>query len=152
MDDNCKIREMKLEDYEGVYDLWMSIHGFCIRSIDDSREGVERFIRRNPTTSIVAEAAGKIVGAVLCGNDGRRGCLYHVCVASLYRKQGIGKAMVAEAVEALQREQINKISVVAFTDNAVGNRFWKDLGWTQRDDLNYYDYTLNEKNRTTFNP
>ena len=58
------IRVMTMDDFEAVHALWMEIHGFGIRSIDDSREGVERFIRRNPTTSMVAEADGKIVGAL----------------------------------------------------------------------------------------
>ena len=60
-----KIRVMREEDYEGVYALWTSISGFGIRTIDDSKEGVEKFIRRNPTTSMVAEEDGKIVGAML---------------------------------------------------------------------------------------
>ena len=75
-----KIRPMTIEDYDEVYALWMTIKGFGIRSIDDSREGTERFLKRNPTTSIVAEADGKLVGAILCGHDGRTGCFYHVCV------------------------------------------------------------------------
>ena len=74
------IRPMVEEDYEKVYELWKTIKGFGIRSMDDSREGVARFIRRNPSTSIVAQADGQIVGAILCGHDGRRGCFYHVCV------------------------------------------------------------------------
>ena len=86
-----KIRVMTIEDYEQVHDLWMSIHGFGIRSIDDSYEGVERFIKRNPTTSVVAVADGRIVGSILCGHDARRGCLYHVCVHEDFRKHGIGK-------------------------------------------------------------
>ena len=69
---------MTIDDFEQVHSLWMEIHGFGIRSIDDSKEGVERFIRRNPDTSIVACMDGKIVGAILCGQDGRRGCFYHV--------------------------------------------------------------------------
>ena len=74
------IRVMTIEDFDQVHALWMSIKGFGIRSVDDSKEGVERFLKRNPTTSVVAEEDGKIVGAILCGHDGRRGCLYHVCV------------------------------------------------------------------------
>ena len=74
------VRLMTIEDYEEVHALWMKIKGFAIRSIDDSREGVERFLRRNPTTSVVAVEDGRIVGAILCGHDGRQGCLYHVCV------------------------------------------------------------------------
>lgn len=146
-----KIREMKAEDFEEVHKLWMTIHGFGIRSIDDSREGVERFLKRNPTTCIVAEDNGKIIGTILCGHDGRRGCFYHVCVDEAYRKHGIGRAMAVAAMEALRREHINKVSLIAFTNNEVGNRFWKGMGWTFRDDLNYYDFTLNEENITKFN-
>ena len=87
------IRAMMIEDYEGVYKLWKQIKGFGIRSIDDSREGLERFLRRNPTTSIVAEEEGEIVGSILCGHDGRRGCFYHVCVAEEHRMKGIGTQM-----------------------------------------------------------
>ena len=145
------IREMKEDDYDQVYALWMSIHGFGIRSIDDSREGVSRFLKHNPTTSVVAEVGTEIVGAILCGHDGRRGCLYHVCVGEDYRKHGIGKAMVVACMRALQKEQINKVSIIAFKSNSVGNEFWKDAGWTLREDLNYYDFPLNEENITRFN-
>ncbi len=145
------IRIMTIEDYEGVKALWMKIKGFGIRSIDDSKEGVERFIKRNPTTSVVAVEDGKIVGSILCGHDGRRGCLYHVCVDEAYRMRGIGKNMVVMAMEALKEEGINKVSLIAFTKNDIGNAFWKEIGWTKREDLNYYDFTLNEANITAFN-
>lgn len=145
------IRAMALEDYENVHALWMKIKGFAIRSIDDSREGVERFLNRNPGISVVAEEDGKIVGAILCGHDGRRGCMYHVCVDPDYRLKGIGKGMVVFAMEALRREKINKVSLIAFTQNDIGNAFWKEIGWTGRKDLNYYDFTLNTANIEAFN-
>lgn len=145
------IRVMTIEDYEGVRALWMQIRGFGIRSIDDSKEGVERFLKRNPTTSVVAVEDGKIVGSILCGHDGRRGCLYHVCVDEAYRMRGIGKSMVVKTMEALKEEKINKVSLIAFTQNDIGNAFWKEIGWTKREDLNYYEFTLNEANITAFN-
>ena len=130
------IREMTIDDYEKVYGLWMQIQGFGIRSIDDSREGVERFLKRNPTTSVVAEQNGRIVGSILCGHDGRTGSFYHVCVADDYRKRGEG---------------INKVSLVAFKSNSLGNEFWNHVGWTRREDFNVYDFILNEENITRFN-
>ncbi len=151
MDKNIKIRVMKEADFEEVHALWMTIHGFGIRTIDDSKEGVVRFLRRNPTTSAVAVCDGKIVGAILCGHDGRRGTFYHVCVEEGYRKHGIGKAMAVFCMKALQNEQINKVSLIAFRNNEVGNHFWKSVGWTYREDLNYYDFVLNEENITNFN-
>ena len=145
------VRIMTIEDYEGVYALWKKIKGFGIRSIDDSKEGVARFLKRNPTTSVVAEKDGRIVGSILCGHDGRRGCLYHVCVDEDYRRHGIGKRMVVFAMKALKEEKINKVSLIAFTENDIGNAFWNTIGWTVRLDLNYYDFTLNEENITAFN-
>ena len=139
------IRTMTIEDYDEVYAL------FGLRSVDDSREGIARFLKRNPTTSVVAVEDGKVVGSILCGHDGRRGCLYHVCVDEDYRRRGIGKSMVVKAMEELEIEQINKVCLIAFTKNDVGNAFWNTIGWTERLDLNYYDFVLNEKNITAFN-
>ena len=145
------VRAMTIADYDAVHTLWMGIHGFGIRSIDDSKDGVERFLKRNPGISVVAESQGRIVGAILCGHDGRRGCMYHVCVHEDFRKHGIGKAMAVACMRALQAEHINKVNIIAFKTNAVGNQFWQGEGWTFREDLNYYDFTLNEANTTQFN-
>ncbi len=152
MDKKFTVRTMTEKDYDGLYALWMTIRGFGIRSIDDSKAGVERFLRRNPDTSVVAVGEdGAIVGGILCGHDGRRGCLYHVCVREDYRRMGIGKAMVVHCMNALKTEGINKVSLIAFTKNDVGNAFWNRVGWTKRQDLNYYEFTLNEANITEFN-
>ena len=145
------IRTMTIEDYDEVYALWKSIRGLAMRSLDDSREGVERFLRRNPASSVVAVEDGKVVGSILCGHDGRRGCLYHVCVHENYRMRGIGKAMVVHCMEELEKEQISKVSLIAFTKNDIGNAFWKEIGWTRRGDLNYYDFVLNHGNIEKFN-
>lgn len=145
------IRIMTIEDYQEVYDLWTRIRGLALRSIDDSYEGVKRFLKRNPTTSVVAVEDGKVIGSILCGNDGRRGCFYHVCVDEAYRRHGIGRQMVVKAMEALKEERVNKVCLIAFTKNDIGNAFWNTIGWTKRQDLNYYDFTLNDENITAFN-
>ena len=93
-------------DYDKVYSLWKSIKGFGIRKVDDSRVGVEAFLKRNPTTSVVAEEGGDIVGAILCGHDGRYGYMYHVCVKEEYRRQGIGQKMVVFCMRALKEEHM----------------------------------------------
>lgn len=149
--ENLTLNVMTAEDYPEVKKLWMTIRGFAIRSVDDSKEGVERFLRRNPTTSVVARVNGELVGAVLCGHDGRRGCLYHVCVREDHRRRGIGKAMVVFCIQALRAEHISKVSLIAFTSNDAGNAFWKQIGWMQRSDVNTYDFTLNEENVVSFN-
>lgn len=145
MEQQFEILEMKIEDYEEVYALWTGIQGFVLRGFDDSKERVGYFIRRNPTTSMVAKVEGKIVGAILCGHDGRSACFYHVCVQEAYRKQGIGEAMVCKCLDALKKEGISKVHLLAFKENELGNNFWKGLDWKQREDINYYEAILREQ-------
>lgn len=145
-----KIRTMKIEDYDGIFALWQTIHGFAIRSVDDSRRGIEKFLKRNPATSVVALAGEEIVGTILCGHDGRCGYFYHVCVREDVRKERVGERMVEEAKQRLMEEEICRVNLVAFQSNAAGNRFWQNQGWNQRD-VNYYDYILNMDNTMTFN-
>lgn len=150
------LKAMTPDDYDQVYELWESIHGFAIRSIDDSRKGVERFLERNPGVSVVAvyedEAAenSRIVGSILCGHDGRTASFYHVCVAEEFRRHGIGKDMVVFCMNALMERSINTISLVAFHDNIPGNSFWNGIGWTMRSDLNQYEFKLNKENIIAF--
>ena len=144
------IMPMTEDDYDDVRALWMTIRGFGIRALDDSREDIQRFIRRNPTTSVVARMDGRIVGSILCGSDGRQGALYHVCVARDYRRRGIGTHMVGYCMHQLRLMGINKVSLIAFTSNDAGNAFWKQIGWTRKSDVNYYEFVLNEQNITRF--
>ena len=87
---------------------------------------------------------------ILCGSDGRQGYLYHVCVAKEYRRRGIGTHMVGFCMHQLKAMGINKVALIAFTANDVGNAFWKQIGWNRRADVYYYDFVLNEKNITRF--
>lgn len=147
------IRTMRIQDYEDVVELWHHIEGFYIRSIDDSKEGIERFLLRNPNTSVVATITiakyTQVIGSILCGHDGRYGSLYHVCVRQEFRKQGVGTKMVAYALEALKKEQISSISLIAFSDNIIGNAFWKKQGWERRLNTNRYEFSLDSNNVTT---
>ena len=148
---NYSIRTMTENDYEEVFSLWKSIHGFAMRSLDDSKEGILKFIKRNPNTSAVATVDDKIVGSILAGHDGRHGSFYHVCVHENYRNHGIGKAMVTAAMIRLKEEGINKIQLVAFAGNEIGNHFWHAEGWREREDFNTYDFVLNDENIIKFN-
>ena len=123
---------MHTEDYPNVYRLWKTIKGFGIRSMDDSQEGVELFIRRNPSTSVVAEAGGEVVGAILCGHDGRRGCFYHVCVREDFRKQGIGKELLEHLIrDARQGGRIQVLSVTISASDPAAASLCRRYGFQQ---------------------
>ena len=148
--DEVRIQPMTVEDYDDVRALWMTIRGFGIRALDDSPADIRRFILRNPTTSVVARVGDRIVGSILCGSDGRQGSLYHVCVAREFRRRGIGTKMVGYCMQQLKLMGINKVSLIAFTRNDAGNAFWKQIGWTRKTDVNYYEFVLNQENITHF--
>ena len=148
--EEVRIQPMTVDDYDDVRALWMTISGFGIRTLDDSPADIRRFILRNPTTSVVARVEDRIVGSILCGSDGRQGSLYHVCVAREYRRRGIGTKMVGYCMQQLKLMGINKVSLIAFTRNDAGNAFWKQIGWTRKTDVNYYEFILNQENITQF--
>lgn len=141
-----KIRKMNIGDYEGVYELWTNTSGMGMRSMDDSREGIEKYLNRNPKTCFVAEIENEIFGVILSGHDGRRGYIYHTSVKETARKHGVGKALVSAAMEALKSEGINKVALVAFNTNELGNYFWEAQGFEERKDLVYRNKSLNNSN------
>ncbi len=139
------IRAMKNDDYDACFQLWNSISSIGMRSLDDSAEGIRTFLERNPHTSFIAEDSG-IIGTILCGHDGRRGYIYHTAVAEGCREAGIGKKLVDAALEALKYEGINKVGLVVFADNDLGNGFWESIGFEKREDLFYRNKSLNTRN------
>ena len=139
---DMSIRLMTIDDYEKVYDLWMSCAGMGLNNLDDSKDGIEKFLRRNPDTCFVADAENVIVGVIIVGNDGRRGYIYHTAVHPQYRKQGIAKNLVDTAMTALQKIGISKVALVVFERNEIGNEFWEKMGFTVRDDLIYRNKAL----------
>lgn len=136
------IRKMTIDDYDKVYALWLSCKGMGLNSVDDSREGIGRYLNRNPNTCFVCEEDGDIIGVILTGHDGRRGMIYHTAVHPDHRRKGIGEKMVEAALAALSEEGISKVNLVAFTRNEVGNAFWEKMGFTLRTDLSYRNRIL----------
>lgn len=141
-----QIRKMTINDYEEVYQLWINTTGMGMRSVDDSKEGIAKYLNRNPETCFVAESENEIIGVILCGHDGRRGFIHHTAVSEAVRKQGIGTALLNAAIEALKKQGINKVSLVAFCTNNLGNSFWESQGFIERTDLVYRNKSLNDNN------
>ena len=125
----------------------MACTGMGLNTIDDSREGIARYLKRNPNTCFVSEHDRTITGAILAGHDGRRGYIYHTAVSPAYRHQGIGTALVNAALHALANEGIISVALVVFTNNAAGNTFWERIGFTSRDDLTYRNKALRDITR-----
>ena len=138
---------MTIEDYDKVYSLWLSCKGMGLNDLDDSREGIARFLQRNPDTCFIAEESVDIVGVIIAGNDGRRGYIYHTAVSPDHQRKGIGSALVEAAVEALKNEGITKAALLVFARNETGNAFWEKQGFEKRADVYYRNKHLAETTR-----
>jgi ribosomal protein S18 acetylase RimI-like enzyme len=128
---------MTISDYDKVYSLWLNTPNMGLNNIDDSEEGIARYLARNPNTCFVAEKDGVIVGVILCGHDGRRGYIHHTAVAQSEQRSGIGTALVNAAMSVLECEGISKTALVVFSKNDKGNAFWEKQGFMTRPDLVY---------------
>jgi len=140
------IVKMSIDDYEEIYHLWSETSGLTVRTVDDSKDGILRFIKRNPHNNFVCKIDGKIIGCVLCGHDGRKGFIYHTVVDTNHRGKGIGKKLVQHAINSLKDENITKIGVLVNADNEIGNNFWDSLGFDLSSDLNYRLLPLDKLN------
>ena len=144
------IRKMVIDDYKKIYQLWMSCQGMGLNSVDDSKIGIERFLKRNPDTCFVAEEESAVKedaivkGVIMAGNDGRRGYIYHTAVLPSCRHQGIGAKLVHSVLYELKVAGISKVALVVFDRNLDGNLFWEKQGFTKREDLVYRNITLTE--------
>ena len=131
---NVTIRPMTIDDYDQVLTLWTGMEGVGLNE-SDSREGIKRFLERNQGLSLVAEEKDSIIGAVLCGHDGRRGYLHHLAVAPVCRRQGLGMQLVRVCLDRLRGEGLSRCNVFLLADNPSGRVFWKMAGYKPRPDL-----------------
>lgn len=125
--------------------MWQNTPNMGLRSLDDSKEGISLFLKRNPTTNFVAYDDDKLIGTILCGHDGRRGYIYHTVVLPEYRRQGIATNLVDMAVKALQEEGITRVCLNVMETNEQGKKFWIDRGWEKKDFLGFYSKAITDK-------
>ena len=130
-----ELREMNMADYEAVYALWRDSEGLKLSADDDSRESVKRFLERNPGLSFTAWDGKELVGAALCGHDGRHGYIHNLAVKKSHRRQGLGKSLVGRCMYALMALGIRRCHLYVLGDNQGAIQFWNRLGWQQRVEL-----------------
>ncbi len=130
-----EIEELFISDYEEIYSLWEKCEGVGL-SDADSKESIERYIKRNEGMSFVARSSNRIVATILAGHDGRRGYIHHLAVHDDFRRNGIGKELVKKSLEVISKEGINKCHIFVFKENDRATKFWTHEDWKIRDDLN----------------
>lgn len=136
-----RYRPMKIEDFEGLYELWRNTPGVDI-TLTDTLDGLAFFLERNPGLSFVAESGGQLIGGILCGHDGRRGFIHHLVVYTPFRRQGIARNLVERSLRQLDLIGLEKCHLFIRRDNAAGLKFWEGVGWKERLELTMASYTF----------
>ena len=129
-----EIVEISVGNFEELIALWQAAAGVGLDRDSDTKERIATYLRRNPGLSFAAWDGGRIVGAVLCGHDGRRGYMHHLAVAEAWRGRGIGRALVEKAISRLQMMGVRKCNIFLYADNTGGYGFWRRMGWIERTD------------------
>jgi putative acetyltransferase len=138
------VRHFRIEDFDAVIALWRRTEGVGLNE-SDTRRAIAAFLRRNPNLSFVAEQGGRIIGAVLCGHDGRRGYLHHLAVSKRHRCRGIGRQLVNACLTKLRKAGIQKCNIFIFANNAEGMKFWAHTGWSLRTELRLMQIRLDDR-------
>lgn len=120
---------IRIAKYEEIYSLWRSVPEVRLSEADE-RARIEAYLLRNPGQSFLCKADGRVIGTVLCGNDGRRAFIYHLTVYPAYRRRGIASELVRLAIGKQKTLGITKCAVFILDENDAGKRFWQHAGFS----------------------
>ena len=134
------LRAMQADDYPALLQLWQQGEGLVLRETD-SPEAIAAYLARNPGLSFIALTQDQLIGCLLVGTDGRRGYLQHLVVQESHRGQGVGRALLQAATQALSAIGIDKSHLLVLADNESALAFYRHLGWMERSDVRLFSYT-----------
>jgi ribosomal protein S18 acetylase RimI-like enzyme len=123
-----------MDHYDAAYALWGASEGIGLSQADE-RQNIARYLERNPGQSFVALEGGTMLGAVLCGNDGRRAFIHHLAVAAAARRRGVGRALVERCLAVQAGLGMRKCHIFVVAANEEGKAFWRRAGWDERTTL-----------------
>jgi ribosomal protein S18 acetylase RimI-like enzyme len=149
-DGGINVRIFRIEDYDAVVALWWRTDGIALNE-SDTRPATAAFLRRNPRLSFAAEKDGRIIGAVLCGHDGRRGYLHHLVVSKRHRQRGIYRQLISACLAKLHKVGIQKCSIFLFASNVAGMKFWQRMGWSSPTEIQLMQIRLADQCHTKQN-
>ena len=126
-----------------VLALWEKTEGVCLHDNgEDSIEGITFYLEKNSGLSYIAKCNDKIIGAVLCGSDGRRGFIHHLAVDENFRNKGIGKALMQLSCEKLKQNNIRKCLLFVLKNNEKAISYYKHLNWQEESIVEVYGSVL----------
>jgi N-acetylglutamate synthase len=139
---SVRLLPFTMESFADVISLWKKSEGVAL-SDADSESNIRKYVERNPGMSfIAAEDRDLIIGAVLCGHDGRRGYIHHLAVKPAFRRRGVGRRLIEACLYSLRAAGITKCHIFLLNENEKGLEFWRRIGWTPRTDVRIVSRTI----------
>ncbi|MBJ7536306.1 GNAT family acetyltransferase [Marinomonas transparens] len=121
------VRRYQADDKEALINLWERVfpnnpkHSQPRNDLE-AKLVVDDFV-------FVVELEGKLVGACMVGYDGHRGWLYAVAVNPDYRRLGVGKKLVEQAIAELELLGCVKVNLQIRETNHSVAEFYRSIGF-----------------------
>lgn len=128
------IRPVTAADVEALLVLWREVfpeYADPQRPQRDPRANIERKLAFGDGLFWLAECDGQVAGSAMAGYDGHRGWLYSVGVHPARRQQGIGRALVRHAEQALAAQGCPKVNLQVLRVKDSEQTFWRALGYLE---------------------
>ena len=125
--DSLSIRPCRLEDIEGVLELWRQAD--ATPGVTDTADDLRRAIAESPAHVLLAEVGGRIVGSIIGTFDGWRGNIYRLAVHPEYRRQGVARALVVEVERKLAEQGAKRITALVEKKHPWAMNFWEAVGY-----------------------
>ncbi|WP_084397466.1 GNAT family acetyltransferase [Henriciella aquimarina] len=127
MTDQLVLRPALLADGPAVVALWQACG--LVADYNPPMADFERALTSQVSTILVAEQAGKIVGAVMAGDDGHRGWIYYLAVSPALRKRGIARRLLTEVEAWADARGVRKIQLMVRPSNSEIQEFYEQTGY-----------------------
>jgi ribosomal protein S18 acetylase RimI-like enzyme len=129
------MNDFEIEDYNDklhrgqVIELWQKAFGYSTARnapalVIDKKLAIEDGLL------FVGIKNGEVIGTVMAGYDGHRGWIYSLAVLSLYRKQGIGSALLSHAEQKLSLLGCMKINLQVLEGNEAAEKLYSSNGYS----------------------
>jgi ribosomal protein S18 acetylase RimI-like enzyme len=118
-------------DYDAALALWQASGPGVRVGPSDTRHELAKKLARDPDLFLAAEEAGQLIGTVIGGFDGRRGLVYHLAVAPVWRGQDLGTALMTELEARFKAKGCRKCYLLVTQDNPGVTAFYQKLGWAE---------------------
>jgi len=124
-----EMRELTIEDYDAIIELWRESDLSHRPEGRDSREEMEKQMGLIPELFLGAFEGPNLVGVVIGTDDTRKGWVNRLAVRPDHGRRGIGTALLREMEERLRRRGNRIIGVLIETPNEASERFFEKMGY-----------------------